>query len=477
MGSDRFSRVSNGQGFGQSRRRFIELASVASLTGASLGSLVEIGQGQRVTAALGTFDRAIGVAVTVRGNESRPLVNVRAYGAVGDGVANDASPIQNAIIATTASGGAVFFPPGTYRIHGTNQYRDQAYSIRLPSGVSLVGAGTGVSTIKTSGSYPSANLLFSHQTTNISLRNLTMDGNGLNNANPIKLANCATVVLENVEAIGGSYCVQLMGCQDVFVVDCLAHDSVSTSGGGFGFSVVDNVTSTVFNDLVSTARVHLVNCRSHSHPTGGFRIVAGVAPGRPGGPKAGTYYITETSLVNCQVEKIGGSGLEPGFFCSYADGVSIVNCTARSCGMAADLQFSKNCRLFGLRGFSMRKQGLRFYGTSASIISGCEIRDFGSLPEASRTRYPGFSLQDGAGGVGSTNNVVTGCVSGGSSADSSTWTRRIGYYDNDPNSGPNLVVGNDFSRNEAGFGLVTRPTTVTIANRLDPASPQVVIPP
>jgi hypothetical protein len=45
------------------------------------------------------------------------LFNVKAYGAVGDGVANDRASITSAIAAAVAAGGGeVFFPGGTYRI-------------------------------------------------------------------------------------------------------------------------------------------------------------------------------------------------------------------------------------------------------------------------------------------------------------------------------------------------------------------------
>lgn len=44
------------------------------------------------------------------------VFSVRAYGAVGDGVANDTSPIQSAITAAVSAGAEVYFPPGTYKI-------------------------------------------------------------------------------------------------------------------------------------------------------------------------------------------------------------------------------------------------------------------------------------------------------------------------------------------------------------------------
>jgi len=44
------------------------------------------------------------------------FVNVKAYGATGNGVSNDTVPIQNAIDAASASGRTVYFPAGTYLV-------------------------------------------------------------------------------------------------------------------------------------------------------------------------------------------------------------------------------------------------------------------------------------------------------------------------------------------------------------------------
>lgn len=56
-----------------------------------------------------------GVQVDVKNLGS--VLNVKAYGAKGDGVTNDTVPIQNAITAVGAAGGGiVFFPAGTYAV-------------------------------------------------------------------------------------------------------------------------------------------------------------------------------------------------------------------------------------------------------------------------------------------------------------------------------------------------------------------------
>lgn len=62
-----------------------------------------------------------------------PFFNVRTYGAVGNGVADDRSAITSAnLAATTAGGGIVFFPAGTYRVTS---------AVSLPGNVTWLGPG------------------------------------------------------------------------------------------------------------------------------------------------------------------------------------------------------------------------------------------------------------------------------------------------------------------------------------------------
>lgn len=93
------------------------------------------------------FNVLIGGAATTLQNAfnafSGFFVNVKSaeYGALGNGVADDSDAIQAAVdAAEAAGGGTVFFPAGTYRVTEV---------IVVPDKVSLLGAGSSNSTIRT----------------------------------------------------------------------------------------------------------------------------------------------------------------------------------------------------------------------------------------------------------------------------------------------------------------------------------------
>lgn len=64
--------------------------------------------------------------------KAREFVSVRDFGAVGDGVANDTAAITAAIASVTGAYGAVYIPPGHYKITA---------ALPAPYGVSVFGAG------------------------------------------------------------------------------------------------------------------------------------------------------------------------------------------------------------------------------------------------------------------------------------------------------------------------------------------------
>jgi len=70
------------------------------------------------------------------------VVNVKAFGAVGDGITNDTAAFNEALTSLAAGGGTCVVPRGTYLISASG------ITSHLKSGVHLVGEGRGVSILK-----------------------------------------------------------------------------------------------------------------------------------------------------------------------------------------------------------------------------------------------------------------------------------------------------------------------------------------
>jgi hypothetical protein len=85
-------------------------------------------------------------------NRFADVVNVKDFGAVGDGVADDAAAIQAAVTAAQAVGGEVFFPAGVYRVRS---------QITITSTVSIRGPGKpGHRVYTSSGPYGGAEIMW-----------------------------------------------------------------------------------------------------------------------------------------------------------------------------------------------------------------------------------------------------------------------------------------------------------------------------
>jgi hypothetical protein len=98
-------------------------------------------------------------------------VNVRDFGAKGDGKTDDTPAIQKAIDALGEPGGEVYVPAGRYFLEPGGQveintfgHKDAHYAIRLPSNVTLRGAGRGASVFvvrRMNYAYPGADTVYS----------------------------------------------------------------------------------------------------------------------------------------------------------------------------------------------------------------------------------------------------------------------------------------------------------------------------
>ena len=97
-------------------------------------------------------------------------LNVRDYGAVGDGITDDTAALQRTINAAASNGSSVYVPAGTYIVSA---------QIVLASNVPISG-DEGQSVIKLKDGSVDKRLLVGHRVRNITLRNLVLDANRAN---------------------------------------------------------------------------------------------------------------------------------------------------------------------------------------------------------------------------------------------------------------------------------------------------------
>ena len=179
-----------------------------------------------------------------------PWVDVRAFGAKGDGSTNDLDAIQDAI-DSLPNGGIVFFPIGTYLTSTAN-------SINISDGIILQGAGIDATVIKNTSATRLKGVLSGSDTTNgnhdITIKNMTIErtvltGSSGNNFNEfIYIGSSAGTDTYNiniervkfysdaVEDAAGSKALHIQGGQDIWVTDCIfdadvdSHVSINRAG-------------------------------------------------------------------------------------------------------------------------------------------------------------------------------------------------------------------------------------------------------
>ena len=99
------------------------------------------GEGRTTETVKGNAD-ALAAHLADYAKDVAPVFNVKGFGAVGDGVADDTTAILAAIAAVPDDGGIVYFPAGTYIISSTLNIGDGSTTQRsTKNGIRLVGEG------------------------------------------------------------------------------------------------------------------------------------------------------------------------------------------------------------------------------------------------------------------------------------------------------------------------------------------------
>lgn len=193
---------------------------------------------------------------TFLADENFLYVNVRDFGAIGDGAADDAPAIQ-AAIDSIPNGGTVFIPRGTYRLaSGT------VGAIQLKTNVHVRGGGIGATTLII-GDATNLHVFNAANQTDWSVQELTIDGNKANNTGSVSgfrlfgIARCAirSVEIKSVRLDGVAV---ISGTNTDYIISGVVMSDIG--GNGIGIlnlddandrQFIDNVYIASFGDLVS----------------------------------------------------------------------------------------------------------------------------------------------------------------------------------------------------------------------------------
>ena len=186
--------------------------------------------------------------------------NVRAYGAVGDGSAND-QPAITAAIAACPAGGTVYFPHGVYRVQSTVLVNKQ---------VNIIGeGGEGFSEIYASGAVTGSVLSISPSglTKEMTIRDIYVDAENVPTADGIVLNNLDSPILSGIKIRGGLNSL---------------HIQAVTSGRYYALLIFNPAQFGILGDTGSSSTNKFFNCYIHqttgatTSMTGGVEIISGV---------------------------------------------------------------------------------------------------------------------------------------------------------------------------------------------------------
>jgi len=268
-----------------------------TVTTTHLSAPLPITQGGTGAATASGARTALGITDTVQ-------FNVKDHGAVGNGIADDTTAVQNTInAASSAGGGTVFFPTGTYLLTPT-----ASPAITVPSNVRLVGEARRATTLKKNVngiligmSGPSSDPTGATHVKYSSIENMELNGNNLT-GNMIQIYYADNLFFQNVYTVGCfDVCIDTAEFWDSRFINCTWEASGSQTANAVAPNVQlrNSAASSGFGASVdSVNQIHFIGCRWEGFYTGALSVTQGVSNSdNPNG-----IYITdckmETSSIN-----------------------------------------------------------------------------------------------------------------------------------------------------------------------------------
>jgi len=157
-----------------------------------------------------TTNQPVAMTNVIAAISATNVFNVKAFGAVADGVTADNQAIWNTVHAAMTNGGVVYLPPGEYALdHNTDPlFSDMGIwgdtdslpgIITIPSNnIVFMGAGQGATKIKVTDWVSNRNLMNINYATNVTVSGITWNAQ-TNSYNGIKMQNIAKVTIQNCD--------------------------------------------------------------------------------------------------------------------------------------------------------------------------------------------------------------------------------------------------------------------------------------
>lgn len=295
------------------------------------------------------------------------IVNVKDYGAVGNGTTDDTTAVQAAINAAVLAGGHVFVPAGTYIIK----------NVELFAGNVLQGAGRALTKLKLApgltgsdfltdrsghpfsgftvlySSYPSGGYNGNQPLDGIAICDLTVDGNYSTQTatyqgwgiylNGITRARIENVITQNCLSHG--WTLKESTFSEVRGVDSISNGHSTGGGGGDGGVLLSRCSDNL-----------VIGCRSVSNASGGFEDEG----------RNGAYNPVNRNARNRWVDCLSKDNGDNGWDAIFADGLEVRNLTvvggSTSVNSAAIQLLGTNDALIdGLYVTGITKQGARIW--------------------------------------------------------------------------------------------------------------------
>jgi hypothetical protein len=373
--------------------------------------------------------------------------NVKDFGAVGDGVANDTAAIQAAVDATSAAGGGtVYFPAGTYSVSngnpGATSWDNEVAIWVKTDNIHLLGAGRGATKIRLANSGEAHVIKFGQRVdvsisvSNCSVKSMEIDGNRANQATPTALddhwggvdvaSGCSQVILNDLYVHDTTY--YAIGFQQNDFSDCAITNVFAENTGADGIDWKDrdglNVRNIISNVSVSNfglvaglsqqaginprggIQINNVNVYGFSGDREGIRIEGGVTASNPNGTILDNFIVQASDQGTTRGVNLNVGG-------GFPQNVTVSNGRVFGCN-GNIVVFSFRNQLNNLYAFG-GGSGLRIAtGGSQNLISNvtCLECDDGLLIESGENIFSNVLLRGNDYGVrilaGAVNNVIAG---------------------------------------------------------------------